>query len=1047
MEQGLRALRQLSAGLGNEAAVFKAASLVPADSWEVSPQGAQAPQAQCRGSPSGSPLVRQGSDSESEDETDTKEAVQLSELYTWGRATNYQLGYGVSGNEQQIPKLVQLPTGRQVTYLSCGRFHSTAVTSCGSVFTWGFAGASGRLGQQRENREAVVEPTPLPQFGPGRHHATKVATGLNHTLAMTAAGKLLAWGSNERGQLGFGAPGDAVMVQPTVLKALGAVPWQKQKVTDIATGEAGQVFAWGCNLHGALGLGTPPLGPSQSAQPQCLPHLKSVTFLVANPGHVSVCLMMSHGDAMIFGGSPVPASDARSVDQRFYVPARVRRKEPDLLNVSVSDDWQLQRGSQLSPLRWATLSDSEGFGIDTDGLLWTWPTALRPATADLVSVMLKRAVRSRLASAGELTLNASDPLANDFVLIEEGAEDEELTLATQELLIPPSPMQGPVEDLQRVGISSLGVSFKAGITWAVDDSDAGHLWQLKRDQKSKDAWAAERFEYLAQVSCFTCGPEHQAAVTTYTVPRFDLHQTDPKELCQSSEGHEDFKDTRTGSSATGQVPSLQQICEDKLCSKLNPRSFGLVCDIAWELNRPALLDRAFQFLCANAPLMFSKLHLPTLSQLPAEVLAAFEMAAKAKALGDGAAPSRKDSEKSVNASDDVLNEARDFGIREQSFGFSSLGAPFQMDALDDERMLNETTKLCESGQWPLVASQALSLLATSFPGTAAGEGLIAEKLGLSFALHELEQVQLEAENAEKEEARRKRQKPSNFSPQIASSAPKYATSPPMSSKSSPKSAAVSPFLQPEKSSPVFEAQDWVEVRGNSRPKKDASSMASPKVKASAEPIPPQMPLAAAVPPSPKGGKKGDSAKDGKGKGKGKTSLMSLDESASSRHLRLADFIKPQPGRGKGKGKGTEAKTVEKTGEGSESGPSAILVSALQSAGRVPKGQENGSSGSRWAPKDPSDANRSLSQILEENKAEKAEAKKKHSRKAETVTCSWGRDALPSEQSKNQSIAEIQQEEELLREHDEILEIEASQLFFCDVLPPQRPSKPVFKETD
>lgn len=110
MEQGLRALRQLSAGLGNEAAVFKAASLVPADSWEASPR-----QAPGRGSPSGSPLARQGSDSESEDEDTKESAVQLSELYTWGRATNYQLGYGVSGNEQQIPKLVQLPIGRQVT--------------------------------------------------------------------------------------------------------------------------------------------------------------------------------------------------------------------------------------------------------------------------------------------------------------------------------------------------------------------------------------------------------------------------------------------------------------------------------------------------------------------------------------------------------------------------------------------------------------------------------------------------------------------------------------------------------------------------------------------------------------------------------------------------------------------------------------------------------------------------------------------------------------------------------------------------------------------
>lgn len=1036
MEHALRALRQLSAGVGNEAWVFKAASLVPAG-WEETTTSTSAE------------LVRQGSDSESEEEIldIQQQSVKLSELYTWGRATNYQLGYGVSGNEQQIPKLVQLPIGKQVMYLSCGRFHSTAVTSCGSVFTWGFAGASGRLGLEQAKREAreaaVVEPTPLPQFGPGRHHATKVATGLNHTLAMTAAGKLLVWGSNERGQLGHGTPGDTAVLQPTVLKA---APWQKQKVTDIATGslhslciagESGQVFAWGCNAHGALGLGTPPTGPSHTAQPQCLPHLKSATFLVANPsGNVSLCLMMSHGDAMMFGGSPVPASDGRSVDQRFYVPARVRRKEPDP-SLTSSDDWQLQRGSQLSPLRWATLSDSEGFGIDTDGLLWVWPTSSRPATADLVSVALKRAVRSRLASASganELTLDPSDPSNNEFVLMEEG-EDEELTLATQELLMPKSPMQAPnLNEVQQVGISNFGVSFKAGISWAVDDS-AGHLWQLKR-AKSKDGWAAERFEYLAQVSCFACGPEHQAAVTTYTVPtvpRYDLPQDLKAVKAQESqEQHGDETDTRSDSKETvakRPVQSLQQICEDKLCAKLNPRSFGLVCDIAWELNRPALLDRAFRFLCANAPLMFSKLHLPTLSQLPVEVLAAFEMAAKAKVVADsggasvGSAPSRKESREDVVQMHETndLPFVRDFGDE-----FSSdLGAPFQMDDMDDERMLNEISKLCESGQWSSIASQALSLLATSLPGSAAGEGLIAEKLGLSFALDELEQVQLEAD-AEKEDARRKRRASnvSSVSPQIAAVPSKYA-SPAMSSKSSPKSAAISPFLQPEKSSsPMLEAQDrqeWVEVKGNSRARKDVS-MASPKVKASPEPT--QMPPAA-VPPSPKGGKKGDSSgKGGKdGKGKGKTSLMSLDESASSRHLRLADFIKPQVGRGKGKG-GTDAKKSEKSD--AESGPSAILVSALQSAGKAEKGVENGSA--KWAlPKDDGcNGNPKLSQILEEDKGSKEAKRKQSLRKPETkvMTCSWGRDALPSEQSKNQSIAEIQQEEELLREHDEILEIEA-----------------------
>ena len=101
--------------------------------------------------------------------------------------------------------------------------------------------------------------------------------------------------------------------------------------------------------------------------------------------------------------------------------------------------------------------------------------------------------------------------------------------------------------------------------------------------------------------------------------------------------------------------------------------------------------------------------------------------------------------------------------------------------------------------------------------------------------------------------------------------------------------------------------------------------------------------------------------------------------------------------------------------------------------KAEKGVENGSA--KWAlPKDDGcNGNPKLSQILEEDKGSKEAKRKQSLRKPETkvMTCSWGRDALPSEQSKNQSIAEIQQEEKLLREHDEILEIEVhvSLIFF------------------
>ena len=123
---------------------------------------------------------------------------------------------------------------------------------------------------------------------------------------------------------------------------------------------------------------------------------------------------------------------------------------------------------------------------------------------------------------------------------------------------------------------------------------------LKRPAKPDGDWVAERFEHLAQVSCFTCGPEHQAAVVKYTIPSFESFE-------EPASGEDELSAQTSGKQHKSRpVPSLQQLCENKLCAKLSPRSFGLVCDIAWELNRPSLLDRAFRFLRANAPLMFSR---------------------------------------------------------------------------------------------------------------------------------------------------------------------------------------------------------------------------------------------------------------------------------------------------------------------------------------------------------------------------------------------------------------------------------------------------------
>ena len=329
---------------------------------------------------------------------------EIRELYTWGRATNYQLGFGATGSEQPLPRPAGVPARFQLSSVACGHFHSVAVASCGAVLCWGFGGATSRLGIDAPDGGAppqcVVEPTPLAEFGAGAHAAAKAAAGLNHTLVLTRAGKVLAWGSNQHGQVavqGVGTGEGAQCLRPQTVK--GAL--KSEEVTAVAAGVAhsvcvtktGMVFAWGSNTFGALGLGAPPTGPKEAASPQPLPHLRGAREVACCPSlHVSA-VVLSHGDPVIFGMAQGPderaggaggagaAARVAAADPKFFLPSRVRRSER---KANADEDWQKQRGcgQGLAPVLSLAFGTREGFGIDARGSLWSWSLLdARPATA------------------------------------------------------------------------------------------------------------------------------------------------------------------------------------------------------------------------------------------------------------------------------------------------------------------------------------------------------------------------------------------------------------------------------------------------------------------------------------------------------------------------------------------------------------------------------------------------------------------------------------------------------------------------------------------
>ena len=86
----------------------------------------------------------------------------------------------------------------------------------------------------------------------------QVASGDHHSLALAKGGQLYAWGDNEFGQLGLGPSIGLKIDVPTHLECLNSLP-----IRSLASGgshtfivsHSGAVYAWGRNNKGQLGLG------------------------------------------------------------------------------------------------------------------------------------------------------------------------------------------------------------------------------------------------------------------------------------------------------------------------------------------------------------------------------------------------------------------------------------------------------------------------------------------------------------------------------------------------------------------------------------------------------------------------------------------------------------------------------------------------------------------------------------------------------------------------------------------------------------------------
>eukprot|EP01083_Nonionella_stella_P095542 268247_1 len=168
-------------------------------------------------------------------------------VYTWGDGRQGQLGHLQEGfSNQPVPTLVSSLSGASVSHIACGQNHTMCITSCGRVYSWGWA-KYGQLGLgTRTNQRYPVEID-------GFSNIKQVSCGDRHSIAISRDGLIFSFGSGEHGQLGHGNNND--QYTPTQIESLSHLKIAHSSCGSIHTaiissdGEL-YIFGFGENLYG-----------------------------------------------------------------------------------------------------------------------------------------------------------------------------------------------------------------------------------------------------------------------------------------------------------------------------------------------------------------------------------------------------------------------------------------------------------------------------------------------------------------------------------------------------------------------------------------------------------------------------------------------------------------------------------------------------------------------------------------------------------------------------------------------------------------------------
>ena len=282
-------------------------------------------------------------------------------------------GYGQLGTGDTTYKVLPTYTGiNNITQISLGGTHTLALDTEGHVWSWGYNGY-GELGNGTTTSSTEKVQVKSPDGEGVLENIVAISAGNYHSIALDKDGNVYTWGYNGYGQLGLGNTTNTVL--PVKVDDLeGIIKIEAGNYTSYVIDNNNHLWSTGYNYYGELGNGSTS-NRSKFTQIQTLENVSDVSASETN----STIVLLSDGTVWGFGnntnnqlttvGGATPQQlkgpdgmlkDITSISVGYYTGYAITSEEKVVA-------WGLDNYSQLASTKTGTTKETPVYMKEKDG--------------------------------------------------------------------------------------------------------------------------------------------------------------------------------------------------------------------------------------------------------------------------------------------------------------------------------------------------------------------------------------------------------------------------------------------------------------------------------------------------------------------------------------------------------------------------------------------------------------------------------------------------------------------------------------------------------